>query len=113
VISNVAGFAASDDAVLTVIQVYPLRIDLITRFPDGRLYMQFSTSLGHYEIEAATNLSSAAAAWAELTIFSPRSARSSSRIHRRICPSVSIELNRCRPELHRAGAHVYAGRGMY
>lgn len=68
-ISNVAGFAASDDAVLTVIQVYPLHIDLITRFPDGRIYMQFSASPGHYEIEAATNLSSAAAAWAELTNF--------------------------------------------
>jgi hypothetical protein len=68
VVSNVAGAATSDDAVLTIIQPEPPHIDAISVLPDGQIYLQFSGSPGHYAIEAATNLSNPAD-WLELTNF--------------------------------------------
>ncbi len=66
VISNVAGFATSDDAVLTVIQTQPPRIDLITTLADGRIHLRFAGNAGQYSVEGATNLSSPVD-WIELT----------------------------------------------
>ncbi len=68
VVSNVAGTAISDDAVLTIIQPEPPHIDAISVLPDGQIYLQFTGSPGHYAIEAATNLSNPAD-WLELTNF--------------------------------------------
>jgi hypothetical protein len=68
VISNVAGFATSDDAVLTVNQTQPLRIDMITTLSDGRIHLRFTGAPGQYGIEGATNLV-LPVDWIELTNF--------------------------------------------
>jgi hypothetical protein len=65
VVSNIAGTAASADAVLTVTQPTPPQIDWISIMPDGQIQLQVSGAPGHYAIEAATNL----ADWADLTSF--------------------------------------------
>ena len=65
VVSNIAGTLASADAVLTVSQPNPPRIDWIGLLPDGQIQLQVSGIPGHYAVESTTNL----ADWAELTNF--------------------------------------------
>ena len=63
VVSNIAGTLASEDAVLTLTQPTPPRIDQITLLPGGQFQLQVSGSPGHYAVEGTTNLVD----WAELT----------------------------------------------
>jgi hypothetical protein len=65
VVSNIAGTAASADAVLTVTQPTPPQIDEISLTSGGQIQLQVSGAPGHYAIDAATNLVD----WAELTNF--------------------------------------------
>jgi uncharacterized repeat protein (TIGR02543 family) len=65
VVSNIAGALASADAVLSVSQPSPPRIDWIGLLPDGQIQLQVSGIPGHYAIEGTTNLLD----WAELTNF--------------------------------------------
>jgi hypothetical protein len=67
VVSNIAGTAASADAVLTVTQPAPPQIDWITLLPNGHIQLQVSGVPGHYAVEATTNL--IVVDWAELTNF--------------------------------------------
>jgi hypothetical protein len=69
IVSNLAGTAASDDAVLTVSQPGPPHIDLIAVLADGRTWLQVSGSPGHYAIDAASYLSTNVSDWLELTNF--------------------------------------------
>ena len=55
--------------MLTVIPSQPPHVDLITKLPNGRIYLKFSASPGHYSIEGATNSSFHPGDWTELTNF--------------------------------------------
>ncbi len=55
-IINVAGQATSSNALLTVTQPTPPRIDSISLAPDGKIQLQASGVPGLYSVEAATNL---------------------------------------------------------
>jgi hypothetical protein len=70
VVSNVAGVVNSDEAVLTVTQPQPPKIDWIGLTTEGCIQLRGSGDPGHYSIEATTNL----AEWAELTNFTTTSA---------------------------------------
>jgi uncharacterized repeat protein (TIGR02543 family) len=59
---NVAGQVTSSNALLTVSQPTPPRIDAISVAPDGQIQLQASGVPGRYAVEAATNL----ADWADL-----------------------------------------------
>ncbi|MCX6930751.1 MAG: immunoglobulin domain-containing protein [Verrucomicrobia bacterium] len=63
VVSNVAGTLTSADAVLALIQLLPLKIDLISLMPNGQIQLQASGPPGSYAVEASPNL----ADWVELT----------------------------------------------
>jgi hypothetical protein len=60
-----AGTALSQEAILTVAEPTPPRIDAITEGPDGLIQLQVSGVPGHYAIDASSNL----AGWMELTNF--------------------------------------------
>jgi hypothetical protein len=63
VVTNTVGTATSADAILTVTQPLPLRIDSISLMPGGQIRLQISGAPGHYSAEASSNL----ADWAEFT----------------------------------------------
>ena len=65
VVSNIAGTVTSANALLTVTQPTPPRIDLIVLTSGGQIQMQVSGAPGYYAIEFASNLVD----WAELTNF--------------------------------------------
>jgi hypothetical protein len=67
VVTNVAGSVTSSNASLTVNvpPAQPPQIDSISLTPDGPIQLQVSGALGHYAVEATTNLAN----WAELTNF--------------------------------------------
>jgi O-glycosyl hydrolase len=65
VVTNAAGSVTSADALLTVTQPTPPRIDSIVFTSGGQSQLQISGAPGHYAIEAASNLVD----WAELTNF--------------------------------------------
>jgi hypothetical protein len=67
VVTNVAGSVTSSNATLTVNvpPAQPPQIDSISLTPDGPIQLQVSGALGHYAVEATTNLAN----WAELTNF--------------------------------------------
>ena len=65
VVTNIAGTVTSADALLTVTQPAPPRIDSIVLRSGGQIQLQISGVPGHYAIEAASNLVD----WAELTNF--------------------------------------------
>jgi len=67
VVSNIAGTVPSADAVLTVTQPVPPRIDSISLKPGGQIQLQVSGAPGHYAVEATTNV--LVVSWAELTNF--------------------------------------------
>ena len=69
VVSNVAGTATSNDAVLTVIQPEPPQMGSVTLLSDGRIRLQISGAPGHYGIDSATNLTGSPLDWSELTNF--------------------------------------------
>ena len=62
-VSNLAGTVTSADAVLTVIELTPPRIDLIGLLPGAQVQLQVSGGPGHYAVEASSNL----VAWSDLT----------------------------------------------
>ncbi len=65
IVSNLAGMAVSDDAVLLVTQPAPPQITGISFVPEGQIRLEVSGAPGHYAVEATTNL----AGWLELTNF--------------------------------------------
>ena len=62
VVSNIAGTATSDDAVLSVTQPAPPQIDSISLTSEGQIQLQVSGAPGYYAVDAASNLTD----WAEL-----------------------------------------------
>jgi len=63
IVSNIAGTLASDEALLTVAQPMPPRIDTITLLPDQSIQLQISGGPGNFAIDAAPDLSG----WSNLT----------------------------------------------
>ncbi len=64
-VSNIAGTVTSADAALTVVELTPPRIDLISLLPGVQAELQVSGAPGHYAVEASSNLVD----WAEMTNF--------------------------------------------
>jgi len=56
VVSNVAGAATSADAVLTVTQPTPAKIDSITLASDGQIQLHVTGAPGHYAVQISPNL---------------------------------------------------------
>ncbi len=67
VVSNVADFVISGDAVLTVLQPPAPHIDAIHLLPDGQVRLTVSGSPGNYGIDRGTNSSAIPIDWLELT----------------------------------------------
>jgi hypothetical protein len=63
IVSNAAGTATSDNAILTLTQPTLPHIDAITLSPDSTIHLQMSGGPGNFDLEVATTLSD----WTQLT----------------------------------------------